>query len=112
MLAAMVAGAIAAAAQPHKVWTDAPIGARPTAPPQSIAQLVKQAMPAVVQASSGVARSTIRRNRVAAPAESPYMTLDDGLASGKVRVTCACSSGAGLIGEQRWVPGNRGERTS
>src|SRR2546425_2689530 len=42
---------IAAAAAPHaqKAWTDAPPGAtRPTAPPQSIAQLVKQAMPAVV----------------------------------------------------------------
>jgi serine protease Do len=42
---------IAAAAAPHaqKVWTDAPAAAtRPTAPPQSIAQLVKQAMPAVV----------------------------------------------------------------
>jgi serine protease Do len=50
MLAALIAGAAAAAAQaqPHKTWTDAPIGPRPTAPPQSIAQLVKQAMPAVV----------------------------------------------------------------
>jgi S1-C subfamily serine protease len=47
MIAALL---VAAAAAPHaqKVWTDAPTGARPTAPPQSIAQLVKQAMPAVV----------------------------------------------------------------
>src|SRR2546425_274330 len=42
---------IAAAAAPHaqKAWTDAPaVATRPTAPPQSIAQLVIQAMPAVV----------------------------------------------------------------
>src|SRR5712671_331399 len=46
----IVALLVAAAAAPHaqKVWTDAPAGARPTSPPQSIAQLVKQAMPAVV----------------------------------------------------------------
>src|SRR5437763_10798683 len=60
LLAAMVAGAIAAAAQPHKVWTDAPIGARPTAPPQSIAQLVKQAMPAVVGIVSVTTRGESR----------------------------------------------------
>src|SRR3989442_14161596 len=51
MLAALVAAAAAAAARglPQRIWTDAPPGAtRPTAPPQSIAQLVKQAMPAVV----------------------------------------------------------------
>jgi len=48
MLAALL---VAAAAAPHaqKVWTDAPAGAtRQTSPPQSIAQLVKQAMSAVV----------------------------------------------------------------
>jgi S1-C subfamily serine protease len=50
MFAALVAAAAAAAApQGQKVWTEAPAtAARPTAPPQSIAQLVKQAMPAVV----------------------------------------------------------------
>jgi serine protease Do len=49
MFAAIVAAAAAAVPQPHKPWTDAPASAtRPTAPPQSIAQLVKQAMPAVV----------------------------------------------------------------
>ena len=50
MLAALVAAAAAAAAQTqaHKNWTDAPPGARMTAPPASIAQLVKVAMPAVV----------------------------------------------------------------
>src|SRR5437762_1018606 len=50
MLAALVAAAAAAAAQTqaHKNWTDAPPGARMTAPPASIAQLVKLAMPAVV----------------------------------------------------------------
>ena len=47
MLAALLVAA--AAAHGQKVWTDAPAGAtRPTSPPQSIAQLVKQAMPAVV----------------------------------------------------------------
>jgi len=47
MLAAVLVAA--AAAHGQKVWTDAPAGAtRPTSPPQSIAQLVKQAMPAVV----------------------------------------------------------------
>ena len=47
----VIALVIAAAAVPHaqKVWTDFPaVATRPTAPPQSIAQLVKQAMPAVV----------------------------------------------------------------
>jgi serine protease Do len=50
MLAALVAVAAAAAAQAqgHKNWTDAPPAPRLTAPPASIAQLVKQAMPAVV----------------------------------------------------------------
>jgi serine protease Do len=49
MLAALVAAAAAAAPHAQKVWTDAPAAAtRQTAPPQSIAQLVKQAMPAVV----------------------------------------------------------------
>src|SRR5437588_8165561 len=50
MLAALVAAAAAAAAQAqaHKNWTDAPSGPRVTTPPASIAQLVKQAMPAVV----------------------------------------------------------------
>jgi len=49
MLAALVVAAAAAAPHPQRVWTDAPSAAtRPTAPPQSIAQLVKQAMPAVV----------------------------------------------------------------
>jgi serine protease Do len=50
MFAALVAVAAAAATPPTpKIWTEAPAGAaRPTAPPQSIAQLVKQAMPAVV----------------------------------------------------------------
>jgi serine protease Do len=49
MLAALVAAAAAAAPSAQSVWTDAPAGAaRPTAPPQSIAQLAKQAMPAVV----------------------------------------------------------------
>jgi len=49
MLAALVAAAAAAAPHAQKVWTDAPASpTRPTAPPQSIAQLVKQAMPAVV----------------------------------------------------------------
>jgi len=47
MLAALLVAA--AAAHGQKVWTEAPAGAtRPTSPPQSIAQLVKQAMPAVV----------------------------------------------------------------
>jgi len=50
MFAALVAAAAAAGApQAQKVWTEAPASAaRPTAPPQSIAHLVKQAMPAVV----------------------------------------------------------------
>src|SRR6267378_1842500 len=50
MFAALLAAVAAAAApQGHKIWTEAPVSApRPTAPPQSIAQLVKQAMPAVV----------------------------------------------------------------
>ena len=50
MFAALVAAAAAATApQAPKVWTEAPASAaRPTAPPQSIALLVKQAMPAVV----------------------------------------------------------------
>src|SRR5919201_3204413 len=50
MLAALVAAAAAAAAQTqaHKNWTEAPPASRLTAPPASIAQLVKQAMPAVV----------------------------------------------------------------
>src|SRR5438309_4557052 len=50
MLAALVAAAAAAAAQAqaHKNWTDAPSGPRVTTPPASIAQLVKQAVPAVV----------------------------------------------------------------
>jgi serine protease Do len=60
MLAVLVAGAVAAASQPHKVWTDAPGGPRPTAPPQSIAQLVKQAMPAVVGIVALTARGESR----------------------------------------------------
>ncbi|MFL5310565.1 MAG: trypsin-like peptidase domain-containing protein [Myxococcales bacterium] len=50
MFAALIAAAAAAAApQAAKIWTEAQASpARPTAPPQSIAQLVKQAMPAVV----------------------------------------------------------------
>jgi serine protease Do len=50
MLAALVAAAAAAAAQAqtHRNWTEAPAAPRLTAPPASIAQLVKQAMPAVV----------------------------------------------------------------
>src|SRR2546423_471008 len=43
------AAAAAGAPRAQKVWTEAPASAaRPTAPPQSIAHLVKQAMPAVV----------------------------------------------------------------
>ena len=60
MFAALVAGALAAASQPHKVWTDAPAGPRPTAPPQSIAQLVRQAMPAVVGIVAVTARGESR----------------------------------------------------
>jgi serine protease Do len=60
MLAALVAGAIAAASQPHNVWTSAPAGPRPTAPPQSIVQLVKHAMPAVVGIVALTARGESR----------------------------------------------------
>ena len=49
MFAAIAAAAIAAVPHTQKPWTEAPTAAtRPTAPPQSIAQLVRQAMPAVV----------------------------------------------------------------
>ena len=57
MLAALVAAAAAAAPQAQRPWIDAPATAtRPTAPPQSIAQLVKQAMPAVVGVVAVTAR--------------------------------------------------------
>ncbi|MFL5430757.1 MAG: trypsin-like peptidase domain-containing protein [Myxococcales bacterium] len=46
---AVLLGASAAAAAPAHPWTDAPASpSRPTAPPQSIATLVKTSMPAVV----------------------------------------------------------------
>src|SRR3954453_8046033 len=46
---AVLLGASAAAAAPAHSWTDAPASpSRPTAPPQSIATLVKTSMPAVV----------------------------------------------------------------
>jgi S1-C subfamily serine protease len=46
---AVLLGASAAAAAPAHPWTDAPASpSRPTAPPQSIAALVKASMPAVV----------------------------------------------------------------
>src|SRR6267378_7933825 len=59
MLAALLVAA--AAAHGQKVWTDAPAGAtRPTSPPQSIAQLVKQAMPAVVGIVAVTARAELK----------------------------------------------------
>jgi serine protease Do len=49
MLAALVAAAVTAAPHAQKPWMEAPAAAtRPTGPPQSIVQLAKQAMPAVV----------------------------------------------------------------
>ncbi|HYZ88985.1 MAG TPA: trypsin-like peptidase domain-containing protein [Myxococcales bacterium] len=62
MLATLVVAAAAAAAQAqaHKNWTDAPPAPRLTAPPASIAQLVKQAMPAVVGIVALTARGESR----------------------------------------------------
>src|SRR5437764_331877 len=49
MLAASAVPAAPTPPQPQNLWTDAPVTAtRPSAPPQSIAQLARQAMPAVV----------------------------------------------------------------
>jgi serine protease Do len=57
VLAALVA-ASGAPASPAHLWTDAPVFAsRPTAPPQSIAALVKASMPAVVGIVAITARS-------------------------------------------------------
>jgi Do/DeqQ family serine protease len=61
MLAVLLAAAAGAAPQPNKIWSDAPHGAaRSGGPPASIAQLVKQAMPAVVGIVAVTARGEPR----------------------------------------------------
>ena len=55
----LLVAALVAAAAAQKPWTDAPVfSSRPTAPPASIAQLVRQSMPAVVGIVSLSARGS------------------------------------------------------
>jgi serine protease Do len=58
MIALLLAASAAAAASPHKPWADAPSSSsRPTAPPQSIAAMVRTSMPAVVGIVAVTART-------------------------------------------------------